>query len=102
MAPFDVGPFSQLSPGLFQVKSLFLVQAVVNFLRPLVSQAAKVLAFIGRHPTPVLILPSLWYLLRYLPFWKDIDATVQLIHRRMTTIFCISPRFTRSLAGSHF
>jgi hypothetical protein len=79
VAPFDVGPFSQLSPGLFQVKSLFLVQAVVNSLRPLVSQAAKVLAFIGRHPTPVLVLPSLWLLARYLPFWKDIDATVQLI-----------------------
>ena len=55
------------------------MQAVPNFLRPLVSRTAKVLAFIGRHPTLVLILPSLWYLLRYLPFWKDIDATVQLI-----------------------
>ena len=40
---------------------------------------AKVLAFIGRHPTPAMVLPSLWFLVRYLPFWKDIDATVQLI-----------------------
>jgi hypothetical protein len=51
----------------------------VNLLRSLGSQVAKVLAFIGRHPTPVLVLPSLWFLVRYLPFWKDIDATVQLI-----------------------
>jgi hypothetical protein len=71
--------FHSCPSGYFRFKSLFFVQAVVNFLRPLVSQAVKVLAFIGRHPTPVLILPSLWYLLRYLPFWKDIDATVQLI-----------------------
>ena len=39
----------------------------------------KVLAFIGRHPILILALPSLWFILRYLPFWKDIDATVQLI-----------------------
>ena len=65
--------------GGFRLKSLSFVRALVNFLRRLGSQAAKVLAFIGRHPTPVLVLPSLWLLVRYLPFWKDIDATVQLI-----------------------
>ena len=43
------------------------------------SFAAKVIAFVGRHPTPILVLPSFWFLARYLPFWKDIDATVQLI-----------------------
>ena len=48
-------------------------------MRSFGSFAAKVIAFIGRHPTPVLVLPSLWFLARYLPFWKDIDATVQLI-----------------------
>ncbi|HEX6562791.1 MAG TPA: hypothetical protein VF020_00840 [Chthoniobacterales bacterium] len=50
-----------------------------KLLPSLGSPAAKVLAFIGRHPTPILVLPSLWFLARYLPFWKDIDATVQLI-----------------------
>ena len=50
-----------------------------KLLPSLGSSAAKVLAFIGRHPTPILVLPSLWFLARYLPFWKDIDATVQLI-----------------------
>ncbi|MBV8276928.1 MAG: hypothetical protein JO170_16945, partial [Verrucomicrobia bacterium] len=48
-------------------------------LRSAGSLAFKTLAFIGRHPTPILILPSLWFLLRYLPFWKDIDATVQVV-----------------------
>ena len=53
--------------------------SAVNLLRAFGSFVARVLAFIGRHPTPILVLPSLWFLLRYLPFWKDIDATVQLI-----------------------
>jgi hypothetical protein len=43
------------------------------------TRIAKALALIGRHPAPILILPSLWFFVRYLPFWKDIDATVQLI-----------------------
>src|SRR5579859_4762525 len=53
--------------------------AVANYLLSLGHRLGKVFAFIGRYPTPVLVLPSLWLLLRYLPFWKDIDATVQLI-----------------------
>jgi len=48
-------------------------------MRSLGSFPARALAFIGRHPSLVLVLPSLWFLLRYLPFWKDIDATVQLV-----------------------
>jgi hypothetical protein len=52
---------------------------VAKLIRSFSSSAAKVLAFIGRHPTPLLVLPSLWFFARYLPFWKDIDATVQLI-----------------------
>jgi hypothetical protein len=43
------------------------------------TRIAKALALIGRHPAPILIVPSLWFFVRYLPFWKDIDATVQLI-----------------------
>lgn len=52
---------------------------MLKLLPSLGSFAAKVIAFIGRHPMPILVLPSLWFLARYLPFWKDIDATVQLI-----------------------
>jgi hypothetical protein len=52
---------------------------VRKLLFSLGSLAVKIIAFIGRHPTPILVLPSLWFLARYLPFWKDIDATVQLI-----------------------
>jgi hypothetical protein len=50
-----------------------------KLLRSAGSFTAKALALVGRHPAPILILPSLWFLVRYLPFWKDIDATVQLI-----------------------
>ena len=35
---------------------------------------AEVLGAIGRHPLAVLILPSLWFFARYLPFWKDVDV----------------------------
>lgn len=38
------------------------------------SVRARVLEVIGRHPLPVLILPSLWFFCRYLPFWKDVDV----------------------------
>jgi hypothetical protein len=67
-----------LLPRLF-FTGCILAYSVVKLTRSFSSSAAKVLAFIGRHPTPVLVLPSLWFFARYLPFWKDIDATVQLI-----------------------
>jgi hypothetical protein len=53
--------------------------SVLKLFRSFASFAAQALALVGRHPTPILILPSLWFFIRYLPFWKDIDATVQLI-----------------------
>jgi hypothetical protein len=36
------------------------------------------LELIGRHPFPILILPSIWYLILYLPFWKSSDVLCQL------------------------
>jgi hypothetical protein len=36
------------------------------------------LELIGRHPLPVLMLPSIWFLLFYLPFWKSSDVLCQL------------------------
>jgi hypothetical protein len=36
------------------------------------------LEFIGRHPLPVLALPSMWYFVFYLPFWKSSDVLCQL------------------------
>jgi hypothetical protein len=71
--------FVLVSSGGFAVKSFSFQHGLMNFARYLGSLATKILGFIGRHPTPLLVLPSLWLLLRYLPFWKDIDATVQLI-----------------------
>ncbi|HZC34393.1 MAG TPA: hypothetical protein VE242_02200 [Chthoniobacterales bacterium] len=37
------------------------------------------LAWIGRSPLFILILPSLWFFAFYLPFWKDIDALDELV-----------------------
>ena len=36
------------------------------------------LEFIGRHPLTVLVLPSVWFLVFYLPFWKSSDVLCQL------------------------
>ena len=33
----------------------------------------------GRHPTPPLVLPSIWMFWRFLPFWKDVDVVSQLL-----------------------
>src|SRR5215469_3793375 len=37
------------------------------------------LRFIGTHPLAVLVWPSVWFMSRYLPFWKDADVLVQLV-----------------------
>ena len=42
-------------------------------------RVAFILGFIGRHPTWILVLPSIWMFWRFLPFWKDVDAFHQLI-----------------------
>jgi hypothetical protein len=36
------------------------------------------LEFIGRHPLMVLVLPSIWFLISYLPFWKSSDVLSEL------------------------
>jgi hypothetical protein len=38
----------------------------------------RTLELIGRHPLTVLVLPSIWILLFYLPFWKSSDVLCQL------------------------
>jgi hypothetical protein len=42
-------------------------------------RVAWIFEFIGRHPTWVLVLPSIWMFWRFWPFWKDVDAFHQLI-----------------------
>jgi hypothetical protein len=37
------------------------------------------LEWIGRHPCAVIVLPSIWLLVRYQPFWKDVDAVAQVL-----------------------
>ena len=36
------------------------------------------LGVIGRHPLPLLMLPSVWFFAFYLPFWKSSDVLCQL------------------------
>jgi hypothetical protein len=36
------------------------------------------LELIGRHPFPVLMVPSIWFFIFYLPFWKSSDVLCQL------------------------
>jgi hypothetical protein len=36
------------------------------------------LELVGRHPLPILILPSIWFFIFYLPFWKSSDVLCQL------------------------
>jgi hypothetical protein len=50
-------------------KGLSIVRAVLY----------RLLAWLGRHPLVLTVLPSLWLFARYRPFWKDVDAVVQLL-----------------------
>jgi hypothetical protein len=35
--------------------------------------------WIGRHPSVIIIFPSIWLVIHYKPFWKDVDVVAQLI-----------------------
>jgi hypothetical protein len=55
---------------------MLLDSAVFRFSK---DKATKIVTWIGRHPTVILSLPSLYLLLFYPILWKDIDALGQLI-----------------------
>ena len=57
-----------IMPGIRE-KGLSIVRAVLY----------RLLAWLGRHPLVLIVLPSLWLLVRYHPFWKDVDAVAQLL-----------------------
>ena len=46
--------------------------------RQLGGALSRGLGLIGRHPLPILALPSIWYFVFYLPFWKSTDVLCQL------------------------
>jgi hypothetical protein len=46
--------------------------------RQTVRALSRGLELIGRHPLPILTLPSIWYFIFYLPFWKSSDVLCQL------------------------
>src|ERR1700730_17852339 len=35
--------------------------------------------WIGRHPSVIIVFPSIWLFIHYKPFWKDVDVVAQLI-----------------------
>jgi hypothetical protein len=39
----------------------------------------RFLAWVGRHPLAILVLPSVWFFAFYLPFWKDVDVLDELV-----------------------
>ncbi len=47
-------------------------------LKNVSSAIYRTLEFIGRHPLLVLVLPSIWFFIFYLPFWKSSDVLCQL------------------------
>jgi hypothetical protein len=56
---------------------------VANFgLKDLAKQTGRAahlaMEFVGRHPLLALVLPSIWFFLFYLPFWKSSDVLCQL------------------------
>jgi hypothetical protein len=53
--------------------------AIQQTFHRLFSVFASVLRFVGNHPLTVLVLPSVWFMTRYLPFWKDADVLAQLV-----------------------
>jgi hypothetical protein len=46
--------------------------------RQIAGALSRGLELIGRHPLPILALPSIWYFIFYLPFWKSSDVLCQL------------------------
>lgn len=48
---------------------------MLNQLREILLRA---LGFVGRHPLPFLILPSVWFFSLYPPFWKGSDVLCEL------------------------
>src|SRR6516164_397591 len=46
---------------------------------------------IGNHPLSVLILPSVYFLVRYLPFWNGTDVVGQLLSPAARMDILVSP-----------
>jgi hypothetical protein len=53
--------------------------SITKFGYRLLASGHHFLVWVGRHPLAILVLPSLWFFLFYLPFWKDVDALDELV-----------------------
>jgi hypothetical protein len=55
-------------------------QQLLRFFNSRFRQILKlVMEWIGRHPSVIIVLPSIWLFIHYKPFWKDVDVVAQLI-----------------------
>ncbi|HZC35795.1 MAG TPA: hypothetical protein VE242_09290 [Chthoniobacterales bacterium] len=54
-------------------------QKLLSVFSPVRRILELVLESVGRHPLAVIPLPSIWLLIRYQPFWKDVDVQTQLL-----------------------
>src|SRR5258707_13537495 len=52
--------------------------SITKFGYRLLAIGHRFLAWVGRHPLAILVLPSLWFFAFYLPFCKDVDALYDL------------------------
>jgi hypothetical protein len=52
---------------------------VVSFIYRVRRAFEPAIAWIGNHPLAILPMPSVWLMIRYLPFWKDVDVVAQLL-----------------------
>jgi hypothetical protein len=81
----DVGKIDIQSPGFRKElecclpRTVLMNQKLLSFLYLIRQVLGRAIDWVGRHPLAVLVLPSVWLLIRYHPFWKDVDAVTQLI-----------------------
>jgi hypothetical protein len=54
-------------------------QKILSFFSLTLRFLELALECVGKHPMTVIILPSIWLLIRYQPFWKDVDVVTQLL-----------------------
>jgi hypothetical protein len=71
--------WKELEGSGVQTAVLTMRQKLLSFFSPAHRFLELALAWIGKHPIAVIILPSIWLLIRYQPFWKDVDVVTQVL-----------------------
>ena len=75
-------------------------------IHPLARMSIALTRGIGNHPLSVLILPTVYFLVRYLPFWNGPDVVGQLLRPAASVnilhyppIYCFLARIPFWIAG---